>query len=410
MFYYFGGWAYLQDRDVIIVDQRGEGVSQPYLADPRLGCPELGDADIETFFNPPFIGANYGPRFDQAIRDCRARLVASGVDLRGYNAAEIAGDLEALRKALGVTKWNLWVASADGVQGLTYMRLYPGGIRSAVLDSPQNSAMSIAPDYFRGKLDNLERAFTGCASTPVCAKKYPNLRSVFYNVVADLNAHPRDITVHMTGFTGTLHADGAGFMQDMINGTDAENIMYILNFIWRAGHGELEQAYNGDFSGRPFFSHDEYEASGRTLSTVCHDLVGFISPAEYQQLAADIPGMASYILDPYFDHPVGKAACAIWNNGLAEAAQHKPVTSTIPTMITAGEFDTGVPRYIIRQIPATLKNGYLFEFPATSHLPLAGYQPSSQCARSIAAQFLDAPTSRPNSSCIASLPQLDYKP
>jgi pimeloyl-ACP methyl ester carboxylesterase len=410
MFYYFGGWDYLRDRDVIILDTRGEGVSQPYLADPRLGCPEEDVADEETFFAKPYIGSGFGPRFDQAIRDCRARLVSEGVDLSGYTAAEESADLEALRKALGVRQWNVWVASADGVLGLTYMRLYPGGIRSAVLDSPQNSAMNIAPDYIRGKRDNLERAFAGCAAFPKCAQRYPGLRTKFYDLVHQLQANPVDVTTHITNATIVVHVDGVGLMYFALNQTDADSVMNLLNRLWRATHGELKQVYEQDLSGRPFFGADFYQAQGRTLSYVCHDLVAFIPQSEYDRLAADVPELAPDINSPYFDHPVGKAACAIWNNGIAEPAQHKPVVSSIPTMITDGEYDTGVPRTITRQIPGTLRNGTLYEFPAVGHLPLAGYNHTSGCARQIAEQFLDAPTSKPDSSCIASLPQMDYTP
>jgi len=53
---------------------------------------------------------------------------------------------------------------------------------------------------------------------------------------------------------------------------------------------------------------------------------------------------------------------------------------------------------------------FYYEFPAAPHIQLANGNPVSSCARSIAGQFLNAPTMRPNSSRIRSLPPFDFTP
>ena len=84
--------------------------------------------------------------------------------------------------------------------------------------------------------------------------------------------------------------------------------------------------------------------------------------------------------------------------------------SAIPTLVLAGEFDNGVPPLIVRQIPPTPPRSFFYDFPAAPHLQPASFNPVSSCARSIAGQFLDAPTRRPDSSCIGSLPPFDFTP
>jgi pimeloyl-ACP methyl ester carboxylesterase len=117
---YFGGAPYAQDRDVVLVDARGTGLSQP-----RLGCPEFDRATESTFYSKPFVGSSAVEDFSRAITACRDRLAAAGIDLPAYDSAESAADLDALRRALGYRQWNLFALSADGVLGLTYMRLFP---------------------------------------------------------------------------------------------------------------------------------------------------------------------------------------------------------------------------------------------------------------------------------------------
>lgn len=70
---------------------------------------------------------------------------------------------------------------------------------------------------------------------------------------------------------------------------------------------------------------------------------------------------------------------------------------------------------ISKQIPPSLPNSFTYEFPATGHVPLYPNpddpaNPVTLCAQSIAAQFMSQPTKRPNSSCIATLPQMDFTP
>ncbi|MCH2431357.1 MAG: alpha/beta hydrolase, partial [Acidimicrobiales bacterium] len=81
----------LAHHDMILVDQRGSGWSEP-----SLDCPEV---DYPT-----------GSIYD-AYRACRARLVAEGIDLSRYRVADIVADLTALRRSVGIDSWNLYAIS-----------------------------------------------------------------------------------------------------------------------------------------------------------------------------------------------------------------------------------------------------------------------------------------------------------
>ncbi|MCA9904902.1 MAG: alpha/beta fold hydrolase, partial [Anaerolineae bacterium] len=103
---------YIQDRDLILLDQRGTGYSFP-----SLNCPEIEESE------------------DDATQACRDRLVADGVNLQAYNSAENAADVADLRVALGYDEWNLYGISYGTRLAQTIVRDYPQGIRSVILDS-----------------------------------------------------------------------------------------------------------------------------------------------------------------------------------------------------------------------------------------------------------------------------------
>jgi pimeloyl-ACP methyl ester carboxylesterase len=403
---YFADWDLTRDRDLILVDTRGTGTSRP-----RLGCPELDQAELSSVYGDPFVLATFVESYSAGTAACRDRLRGQGIDLSAYNSAEGAADLDDLRRALGYRDWNLLAISADGVLGLTYMRLFPARIRSAVLDSP-SSPNQLAPDLDlrRGNHELLLKVFAGCEANPACDAAYPDLRERFFELIADRQADPQFVTVpDFIPEPVTFRIDGvelwfafATFLYpDTIHGVLAD-----IDFATNGGIEEIYSAFKGPFEA----DADSFVADGKTLSYFCRDMTAFTTPRDYRQAARDVPPLAPFFRSPDRDFPFGPGACAIWGVGRAAPAQHEPVRSSIPTLVLAGEYDSTIPPLVSRQIPPTLKNSLYFEFPSSGHLQLPVYSPVSPCARAITARFMDAPARRPDASCRARLPRFDFTP
>jgi len=79
----------LDDRDVVILDQRGSPHTQPVLDCPEMyGLPwEIADRELDD------AGALDLGR--QVLANCVASARAEGIDLAQYNSVRIAGDLDA---------------------------------------------------------------------------------------------------------------------------------------------------------------------------------------------------------------------------------------------------------------------------------------------------------------------------
>lgn len=418
--FYFDDAAYIGDRDVILVDTRGTGLSKP-----RLGCPELDRAEVRAFYAGPSINSRVGPIYRRAIAHCRDRLAGNGIDLAAYNSEESAADLEALRAALGIHRWNLLAWSADGTLALTYMRLYPQALRSAVIDSGMSTQMLWGLDYDRGLAEELDSVFAQCAADAACNSRYPGLRHAFFRMVRRLQSRP--VTITFPRFKPQpvkLVLDGVGLYADALfnifpgNKFAPNAIPDLLNELWRKTHGELVQVYREDFGTGPVensHANDAF-AQGKSMSYICHDQINFITGTDLKQAAADIPPYAPRYLNPGYDLAEGfnsflsPAGCRVWHVGRASEAQYEPVSSQIPTLVLAGEFDGGVPPYIVRQVDVGLSRSYYYEFPGGAHGQLASFNNDSDCARTIAGQFLANPALAPDSSCIADIPPLDFSP
>ena len=172
-------------RDVVLLDQRGTGLSEPSLA-----CDEYTSWSRSTL-GSDLPAEELEAQAVQALEECRQRLVDDGVDLADYDSAASAADVDDLREALGHDEWDLYGISYGTRLAQTAMRDHPDGIRSVVLDA----AYPVDADLYAETPGNAVRAmdalFAACAADPWCATAYPDLGQRFWALVAELDATPR---------------------------------------------------------------------------------------------------------------------------------------------------------------------------------------------------------------------------
>ena len=134
-------------RDLILVDQRGMGRSEPNI------CPDHNKGlaiALATILIEPTADMQAMPR--AAFMACRDEARANGIDLRDFGTAVTVQDFDTVRQALGITEWNVFGVSYGTTVAMTLMARYPETIRSAVLNSvyppdpdPTVDARSVSP-------------------------------------------------------------------------------------------------------------------------------------------------------------------------------------------------------------------------------------------------------------------------
>jgi len=91
--------------------------------------------------------------------------------------------------------------------------------------------------------------------------------------------------------------------------------------------------------------------------------------------------------------------CAFWPVEPAPASEHRPVNSTIPTLVLQGRYDTATNSEVGPTVMEGLRNGVLVELSSTGH----GAIVFSQCARDIGVAFVNNPQQKPDTRCTATL-------
>lgn len=121
---------YAPDRDLVLVDQRGTGRSEPRL------CPEMQGALVNAMLavatdpTPEALASNRA-----AHVACRDAIRGRGIDLDTFGTAATIEDFEWVRRALGVERWNVVGESYGTTVAMTLLARHPDSVRSAVLDS-----------------------------------------------------------------------------------------------------------------------------------------------------------------------------------------------------------------------------------------------------------------------------------
>jgi pimeloyl-ACP methyl ester carboxylesterase len=383
----------LETRDLIFFDQRGTGYSEPVL-----DCPER-QQEAGRLLAGGLSASEKEQVIVDAFQRCRDRLSAGGIDLTAYTSAAIAADVDDLRRALGYAQVNLYGVSYGTRLALTVMRDFPRLVRSVVLDStlpPQvNLYTSLAP--------NAERAFDvlfdRCAANASCGAAYPDLKTVFYDLVDRLNADPLPVIVRSGGVDFEVLVDGGLLVDVLFVGLYNPPVIATMpQMIYNMNQGDpsiLQERLGLYF--------DPSTALGMQMSVICAEELPFGSPEEAFSLAEGLqPQIAGFFpgsIQPLF------AVCQMWGAAAPDPRENQAVSSDIPTLILAGEFDPVTPPDWGRMAAASLTRSYFYEFPANGHWVTR----SSPCALSMMFAFLEDPGQAPRDGCITEIGELDFQ-
>jgi pimeloyl-ACP methyl ester carboxylesterase len=399
-FYFRSFRSLLATRDLILFDQRGTGHSVP-----SLYCPEL------TALYYQLLGEVITPEASakhqtETTLVCRQRLVQEGVNLSVYNTAQNAADVESIRQALGYQTLNLYGISYGTRLALTVMRDFPKSVRSTVIDSVVPLEIDLIADY----IPNTERVFKqlwdACANDTACNNAYPDLETVFYQTVDELNRNPAQVTATSSedGTDYNVVVDGNALIEFLFDSFYVTSIIPSLPaLIYGAHNGQVDTIASLLVA---FADENKTISYGMYFSADCPEEVAFTTP---DLVKAAAQGDPEQLVASEMPSSVGEFdICKAWGTGKAPAIENEPVKSDIPTLVIAGSFDPVTPPSYSKRVADELSKSYYFEIPNSGH----GASLSGRCPFSLVVDFFDQPTSQPDGSCVKTIgpPRFVVKP
>ena len=211
-------------RDILLVDQRGTGRSNPLNCSPAAEPIEKPD-QMRAF-----------------VRSC---LHAAPGDMRFYGTRAAMDDLEAVRVALGYRQLNVYGTSYGATAAQVYLKRHPASVRSLVLDS----GTAIDVSFYGRFAANAERALAQvakrCAADWACRRAYPNWRGQLSALIRRWDAQP----VRNRKGERTTGAGLAGVIQEMMRDAgDAAEIPFLVS---RATAGDYRRLNERISAGGP---------------------------------------------------------------------------------------------------------------------------------------------------------------
>lgn len=349
-----------QTRDIVVVDQRGTGRSNP------LKC-DLSVSDSLRALTTLEFPEGY-------LRRCLDKL-APKADVRWYTTPVAMDDLNEIREALGYRVINLYGGSYGTRAALVYMRRHPKTVRSVVL-------RAVAPTNMRALLPaarHTQVAFEGlirdCKRDPQCAREFPDLQRELDGLLDRLATRPESVEVSLGNETVQLNITRdvfAGTLQFLLSGPETASAVPAI----------VRQAATGDL--RPFTTIAAQLGRvagswglGMALTVLCsEDAVNIRSSSIAAATKGTILGGAKVRNQ--------LAACAEWPRARLPRGYHDPTRSKAPVLMISGELDPVDGLELAVEAARSLPNSIHLIIPSGTHQPQF-----PGCIQRLAARFLD---------------------
>jgi pimeloyl-ACP methyl ester carboxylesterase len=331
---------YQKDRDIVFVDQRGTGASNP------LDC-EPPERTLEALVEQPV----------ERLRRCLENLDA---DPRFYTTAPAMDDVDDVRRHLGYDRINLWGASYGTRAALVYLARHEETVRSVVLDSAAPIDWPFVLHAPQDSQRTLDRLIADCAAEAACARRFPDLGATVNAVLDHAAKAPVIRMIHPR--TGTPVE--AAISRDLI----ATTIFFALYAPATASllPQWLSDAGRGDFQGLLSLRLQDGPPApgtgeGAFLSVYCsEDAPRFTREDAVRKADGTFLGTAA--LDMFLK------PCAFWPAGRVEPQFYEAPVSDTPVLVLSGDLDPVLPPIRGEQAAASLPNARHVVVPGAGHM------------------------------------------
>ena len=357
-----------EDRDIVLVDQRGTGESNP------LKCLKPEDEDLTE---------------EESIEKLKSCPQSLDADLRFYNTEIAMTDLDEVRSALGYDTINIYGASYGTRAALTYLRMFPEHVRTVTLDAVVDPDFVMFMDAAKDGQAALDKFFARCEANDACSNIFPNLSSEFDNLLERVDEAPPKITIPhpLTNKPLELEITRQLITNMVFNTLYAPEIVATLPL-------SIHQAYE-DENYVPLISQaflvNAGIYDGMFYAVTCTEDAPLISSNEAAKLSK-----GSVFGDRTIDFA---ETCTQWKKGTVSTEFRSPIPSDVPTLILSGDADPITPPWHAEKVTDQLTNDLHLVFSNMGHGNL-----SNKCSIDIFETFIEnASIQGLDTSCVDSI-------
>ena len=334
-----------QNRDIVLVDQRGTGQSNP------LSCPHVADLPLDSTEEILM----------ETLAACREELAVAN-DLTQYHTTIAMTDLDEVRAALGYEQINLIGVSYGSRAALEYMRLFPEQTRSVVLDAVVGPELVLQLQAPRDGQRALDLFFARCATDDACRSTFPDLEQEFAALLVQMEDGLEVTLSHpLTSERMDLTITQDDFMQSIFGLLYSPDLVSLLPLMI---HNAAEGGDIGPILAQSVALSNDIEMHlGMFYAVACSEDAPLIDLAQAEGLHADT--QFALVAEDLLE------VCADWPQAVVPEELREPVTAVIPTLLLSGEADPITPPHYADSVAATLAQSLHLVLPGYGHGALA---------------------------------------
>ena len=362
----------LRDRDIVLLDQRGTGKSNP------LNCRSDANTLREAMESD-----------EQSLARLKTCLAGYDADVRYYTTSIAMDDLDAVRAHLGYERINLYGGSYGTRAALVYLRQHGERVRSMILDGVAPTDMRLPLFAARDAQRALDKLLADCDADSACRAAQPGLAMRIRRLLARLEQDPPRVRlVHpRTGIPEEIVLEPrivATILFGALYNPLTASLVPVL----------VARAEQNDFQGLIALGFandgaDENMSVGMQLSVICSEDAPRVSA---EDLAREGAGtiFGGYLLSGQVK------ACEMWPKGEVDPSYYEPVVSDVPALVLSGDVDPVTPPGWGAEVTRHLSNARHIVVPATGHGVIA-----TACGQQLVAQFIEqASAANLDTSCV----------
>ena len=338
---FYAGWTAAferirQDRDILLLDQRGTGESAP------MTC-ELDEDAIDGKYSA-----------EQTLRLTRECLDLLPHDPRFFTTSVAVQDLEALRVALGYSQLNLYGVSYGTRVAQHFARRYPDSTRTVILDGVVAPQIPLGPEIATESQRAIDRVFERCARDAACNERFPDVRSDFAALRDTLSVAPVAVAL--------MHPVTA--KQESVEFGDQQLAAAIRLLLYNPRTVALlplviSEAANGNYTPLAAQFHMIATSLAESLSIGMHNAVMCTEDApfiDWDNLDHDAIH-ASYMGPLQLD--AIKTMCSVWPAGVLDEDLREPLATHVPVLLLSGGADPITPARYAEMAAVDLRAAWL---------------------------------------------------
>lgn len=378
----WGESSMLVERDVIVYDQRGTGISSP-----DMQCPEVEEAVFLILGSAAPVEDELALR-NERVEACHARLLGEGVDLDSFSTPHSAADLDLIRRALDIERWHLFGVSYGTRLALETMRSHGHGVETAILDSVYPTTVGTAV-RMRTSAARVFAAFVDTCAATTCSADHPDLGTQLDLAISRYDDEPIELTVAFDGVDHDFVLTGPDVAAGLFNALyDTELIAVLPTVTESFAAGETALATELVDRGVTFLNS---AAEGMAMATECADNGNLASAEDWAAEFADPDIYATLLL-------VSPASMCPWFPvEPVDPGFNDPVETLGPALVVAGSLDPITPPADSMEAAGFIGAVYPIEWDQVGH----GVIFANACAAEAAEQWLRESGETKNLDCLS---------